>query len=142
MGDKELNQYTFLDVERFKFLEKQRGVKNSTINIWLRHIKAVFNYALQTGELQNPLVIKQFREIERPVREIPKSTITKLLKAASPEFRDLLLVAFNTGMRRGERFSLKCENIDFERGIITLYPHQTKVKNYATSQYQTSYSRY
>ena len=128
IGDKELNEYTFLDVERFKFLEKQKGVKNSTVNIWLRHIKAVFNYAVNTGELKNPILVKQFRELERPVREIPKSTITKLLNTADEKFRDLLLVAFNTGMRRGELFYLKCENIDFEKGIITLYPEQTKVK--------------
>ena len=128
IGDKQLKDYTFLDVEKFKFLEKQRGVKNSTVNIWLRHIKAVFNYAINTGEIENPLVIKQFREIERPVREIPKSVITRLLNTADKKFEDLLVVAFNTGMRRGELFSLKCENIDFEKGLITLYPYQTKVK--------------
>jgi integrase len=128
IGDKEMKDYTFLDIERYKFMEAQRGVKTTTINIWLRHIKAVFNYALQTGEMENKIIIKQFRVIERPVREIPKSTITKLLNAASEDFRDLLIVAFNTGMRRGELYSLKCENVDFEKGIIILYPHQTKVK--------------
>jgi len=128
VGDKELSDYTFLDVEKFKLMEKEKGVKNTTINIWLRHIKAIFNYALTTGEIQNPLIIKQFREIERPVREIPKSTITKLLKAADEGYKDLLIVAFNTGMRRGEIFSLKVENIDFEKGLITLMPQQTKVK--------------
>jgi len=128
VGDKELSDYTFLDVEKFKLMEKEKGVKNATINIWLRHIKAVFNYALTTGEIQNPLIIKQFREIERPVREIPKSTITKLLNTADEKYRDLLVVAFNTGMRRGEIFSLRVENIDFEKGLITLMPQQTKVK--------------
>ncbi len=127
-GDKDLSQYTTFDVEKFKLLEKNKGVRATTINIWLRHIKAVFNYAYHTGEIKNQILIKQFRVLEKPVREIPKSTITKLINAADPQYRDLLIVAFNTGMRRGELFSLKCENIDFEAGLITLMPHQTKVK--------------
>ena len=128
VGDKELKDYTFIDVEAFKLHERQRGVKATTINIWLRHLRAVFNYALQTGEIQNKLQIKMFKILERPVREIPKSTITRLLNAADEDFRSLLVVAFNTGMRRGELFSLRCSDINFETGIITLSPYQTKSK--------------
>lgn len=45
--------------------------------------------------------------------------INLLIKAARPDwFRDMVIIAFRTGMRRGELLALKWEDIDFDLGYL------------------------
>ena len=44
----------------------------------------------------------------------------RLIEAAGPAFRPVLIVALGTGMRRGEILALKWTDLDLVRGVITV----------------------
>jgi len=48
------------------------------------------------------------------------------MNAASPHLKPILLLAYHTGMRKGEILNLKWEQVDLEDGWINLKPEQTK----------------
>ncbi len=50
----------------------------------------------------------------------------KLLNAASPMLRSMIIAALDTGMRRGEMLALRFADIDFDRQLITLRGSTTK----------------
>jgi integrase len=41
----------------------------------------------------------------------------KILSFAPPHLRSLMIVALDTGMRRGEMLALRFQDIDFDRGL-------------------------
>ena len=55
------------------------------------------------------------------LRFLEKEEITKLVANCNPPIKPIVMVALNTGMRKGEIMGLKWRHIDFKRGIIHLY---------------------
>ncbi len=55
------------------------------------------------------------------LRFLEKEEIVRLLPNCNEYLRPIIVVALNTGMRRGEIFHLKWHDIDFKRDIIYLY---------------------
>ncbi len=49
-----------------------------------------------------------------------------LLEVAAPHLKGILIVAYNTGMRRGEILGLQWSNMDEDAGIIRLEKDETK----------------
>lgn len=52
----------------------------------------------------------------------------RLFAAAEEAIRPILLVAFDTGMRKQELLSLRWEQVDLEAGTVTLAPEDTKTE--------------
>ncbi|MFA4888311.1 MAG: tyrosine-type recombinase/integrase [Candidatus Omnitrophota bacterium] len=120
-----LYEITPMLVEKFK-AERAKEVSPATVNRALACLKCMFNRAIEWGKAEiNPVMkVKLFRENNKRIRYLEKEEIKKLLDNCCEHLRSIVIVALNTGMRKGEILNLKWRDIDFKRDIIYLY--QTK----------------
>ncbi|MBF0196377.1 MAG: site-specific integrase [Planctomycetes bacterium] len=105
-------------------------VSPSRINKKVGFLKSLMNYACKVGYIAlNPL-----RNIDKvPVRHKEKRAllsweIEEILTVANevdPGMHKILIMLFNTGMRRNEAITLEWENIDFTKSMVRIYdkPH-------------------
>jgi integrase len=71
--------------------------------------------------IENPVIeLKRLREDNARTRFLDHNEIERLLGAAKPDLRPIIITALHTGMRRGEIFDLTWQNVDFRNRIITV----------------------
>lgn len=117
-----LYEVTPLLVERFK-TERSKHVSPATTNRALMRLKAIFNKAIAWKKYSgdNPVrEVKFFKEDNSRLRYLEKEEIVKLLSKCHGRLKAIVIVALNTGMRRGEILNLKWYDVDFRRNIIYL----------------------
>lgn len=116
-----LYQITPLAVEKFK-LEEAKKVSPATVNRTLTCLKCMLNKAVEWDKLDgNPIkTVRLFKENNRRLRYLEKEEITKLLNNCDGYLKAIVIVALNTGMRRGEILNLKWNDVDFKQDIIYL----------------------
>lgn len=124
---KYLQDITTLEIDKFK-TKKIEEVKPATVNRRLAFLKSMFNKAIEWGmATENPAKkVKLLKENNKRFRYLEKEEITKLLDNSEGYVKNVILVAINTGMRRGEILKLKWHDVDFNRG--TIHIHDTKSK--------------
>jgi integrase len=61
-----------------------------------------------------------YRIEQKIMRVLSQDEEQKLIDAAAPHFKPLIIVAINTGMRRGELLALQWEQVDLPSGTITI----------------------
>lgn len=121
-------QYIYKEIE----IEKTRA--NSTINRHIEMLSKMFNLCIDNGLITfNPCrSVKQLREENFKIRFLTIEEEKELFKAIEAPHTDaagnitypyihlkpLVVCALQTGMRRGEIFSLKWSQIDFNNGFI------------------------
>lgn len=117
--DKFLLEITPMAVEQYKN-ERRQVVAPATVNREVACLKCILNKAVEWNKIKdNPIRnIKLFRENNSRVRFLEKEEIAKLLANSSKHLRPLLVVAFNTGMRKSEIFHLKWHDCNFAKGFI------------------------
>ena len=121
-GDKLPEEYRPLDAQIFiKKLEE--GRTPTTVNMYVRGIKAFFNWCIESEILE----VSPFRRIrskkEKPAthRAYEDAEIAKLIRhAPSDRWRLIIALAATTGLRRGEILNLTVDEIDYHLGVITL----------------------
>ncbi|GEM_PF-5729311 len=115
-------------INRFKAYMKERNpkIKKEAIDVYLRFLKAYFNYLINEYKLlvNNPVIGK-----------IPKSqkgkrltfsdeqivALYNILKNNNPTIFNSFYISLHTGFRLNEVINLEWKNIDFEKGTIELY---------------------
>lgn len=113
--DKYLTEITTHQIEKYKAIRLDQGVRESTVNRDLAIMRKMLNLAIDWNYLkQNPVrKVKFFSEKdnlkERILTEVEE---IRLLETSSKHLRSILIVALNTGMRRGEILNLKWSQID------------------------------
>ena len=124
-GGKCLHEITSLDIEKFK-TSRIKEVKPATVNRALAVLKSMFNKAIAWGKADsNPFkAVKLFKENNQRLRFLEREDIPKLLANCCPHLKPIVILALNTGMRKGEILGLKWHDIDFKRDTIHL--HDTK----------------
>jgi len=58
-------------------------------------------------------------------RALTPDEMKKLIEAASPNFKPILLIAILTGLRKSDIFNLKWEDIDLDKGRISIVEQKT-----------------
>ena len=119
---KYLYEITLLDIERFKSV-RAKEVSPSTVNRALAVLKSMFNRAILWGKAENNPCkgIKMLKVNNQRLRFLEKEEIDKLLANCCEHLKPIVIVALNTGMRKGEILGLKWHDIDIKRNIIHLY---------------------
>lgn len=117
-----LSEITVLDIEKFKAL-RAREVMPATTNRELAVLRSMLNRAIEWGKLQhNPCkAVKLFKTNNQRLRFLEREEIDRLLSNCAEHLRPMVLLALNTGMRKGEILNLKWHDVDFSRDIIYLY---------------------
>lgn len=124
IGREEPAELAALDVDRFR-LKIQKAGKNTMAARVLELLRRSINYGVKKGLIQ-PLKFK----IEIPklnnqtTEDLDPEQLFNLIKTLDEDpdqtAANVMKLALFTGMRRGEIFKLKWEDIDFRRGFITL----------------------
>ncbi len=114
------------DVEKFKlWLKTEKGYSNSTINKYRAALSKRFNLGISNKLIkENPVTeASAFKEDNYKVRYLTKEEEDRLYKKIdelNPHIKPLVTTALKTGMRRGEIFHLKWDNIDFDYNFIEI----------------------
>jgi len=129
-GGKHLSDITPHLIEKFR-QQRLKNVKASTVNRNLACLSSVFNKARTWNRFSgdNPLThvkklkVQAFRE-----RFLEQCEVLKLIDACEGYLKTIVIIAVNTGMRRGEILSLKWSDIDFDRSILYLLNTKNRKK--------------
>jgi len=92
-------------IESFK-IQRKKHVKPASINRELACLKHMYNMAIQWGYAEdNPMKnVKLFKENNERLRYLSKEEEGALIEASAPHLRPIVIVALNTGVRKGEIF--------------------------------------
>lgn len=111
-------------LEQYKGWLLKTDRRKTTANIYLRSIKTVVAWAVETKKLieQNPVEnVRELRVTRNPVRNYDEYQVERMLKyAPSIQWQGIILVGYTTGLRRGEILNLTWENI--RQGFIYVEP--------------------
>lgn len=122
---RDLNQSLIRKYRQDRHAEKQL-LKPATVNRDLSVVRRLCNWAVEEGiVLANPLGrlrMERERRTKRPVMSVREE---RLLMAHAPEhLRRVILCALDTGMRRGEIFGQRWDDVDFDNRLL----HVTRSK--------------
>jgi len=109
-------------------LRNGKPISKATVNREIACLKRIINKAVEWGKASNNPIsrIKMFHEGERKLRFFSEAELEKLIAYAPESLKAIIIVAFLTGMRKGELISLTWKNINFDLGLI--YVEHTKSK--------------
>ncbi|MFA5166974.1 MAG: tyrosine-type recombinase/integrase [Candidatus Omnitrophota bacterium] len=137
-GNKFLHEITPHDIERYKSErlsskkgsykkdkspeDKPRSISPATVNREMSWLRGLFNRAIDWGKVEhNPLKkVKFFKENNQRTRYLEKEEIISLLEHCDSDLRAVVILAINTGMRKGEIQNLKWNDIDIAKGTIRI----------------------
>ena len=105
-------------------------MKGSSINRELAVLKKALNLAIEWNfDIQkNPVQKSKFFDESKYQRNriLTKDEVERLLNAAAPHLRSILICALNAGMRYNEILTLKWDDVDFNDGKITVKADNSK----------------
>lgn len=127
---KTLRQMTPPLIEEFKQWLLAKPTKNgtprslATVNNHLRVLSKILSLAVDADLIDsNPcLRVRKFKPNNRRLRVLSDEEEVALLTTLEGNnlVRSIVIVALNTGLRRGEIFSLKWPDVDFQRGRLII----------------------
>lgn len=131
---KYLHEIVQRDVEKFvdwrlqhKHPRTNKPIVANTVNKDLGILRNMFNKAIEWEYFggRNPVQGFKFLPVDnRRTRFLEKEEIKRLLDNCEGHLKDIVEFALNTGMRKGEIFNLKWNNVDMNHGLIHIL--QTK----------------
>lgn len=126
LPNKRINEYTQSDIQRFYKRLTAQGKSSQTLHKTHYFLKMVFDKALQEELIEkSPMMF-----IKTPKKENIKSGINSLTMDGAKDFISLIsalppsavrmatILAFYTGMRRGECCGLRWSDVDFDKKVI------------------------
>jgi integrase len=135
-GDFDLSRITTKMIEKYK-MQRLEAVMPSTLNRELNTVKNMLSKAVEWGYLrESPAkATKWIKTSKGAVRFLSREEADGFLEVCKESqnlhFHAIVVLAFNTGMRRGEILRLRWEDVDFRRSRIQVVSRQEgHTKNY------------
>lgn len=121
------------DIRAYIEARKSDGAAQGTINREIGLFSSAINYARNEWDwdIPNPVMGKRLREPEGRTRWLTQEEAALLIKAAQTDPRathlpDLIRLAVNTGMRKGEMLGLNWQRVDLKANLVHLGAEHTK----------------
>ncbi len=132
-GEFQLNEIRQVDLEEYQERRKKQNRADATIDMEIKYAQTAVTKAFDNDMIDGHC-LKAFRRTKRLLEKgsnARKIVVTiyqylKLIKVASPHYRAVLIIAFNTGMRLGEIKALRWSYIDKKAMMIRLPKKVTK----------------
>lgn len=127
IGGKRLDDVTPEDVEAAK-AEWLRGLKPQTVKNRMSFLRRIFTLANQRGIVAgNPVTVAGMPPADPPrLRWLSEDEERELRKHLGAEDFELVELGYHTGLRRGELFGLRRENVDLARRTLSLVVGRSK----------------
>jgi integrase len=110
--------------------DRQKGkpqLSETTLNRDVEALRHLLYWAVDEGFLTtNPLArihLPKQRRKPRPIMSLAEEA--KILAAAAPHLRPIIIAALDTGMRRGELLAQRWEHVDFNRSVLLVTHSKT-----------------
>ena len=115
-----LSQISFQLIEEYK-QKRSEAVKPLTVNVELKVLKALYNFAIKCRcARENPVSkVSFYREVEKKPRFLQNEEIKELLDNSNGLY-PVLYTFLKTGLRKSELINLKWKDIDFKRKYLTI----------------------
>jgi integrase len=124
LGNKQPHEIVRLDVDRIR-ISLSKKLKPQSVKHVLALLKRVVNFGVRrqlckglSFQIEVPKVDNQKTEDLTP--EQMKRLLAAISESTDIQAASIMKLALFTGMRRGEIFHLKWDDIDFERGFISI----------------------
>lgn len=144
IGSKKLKAIKGLDLDRCYLDLIESGLSPNTVSKLHNVIRQAFKYAAKNGIIAvNPaLAVSTIRK--KPFRptiytDEQFNTLMDAVKGTKDELP--ILLAGGLGLRRGEVFGLRWEDIDFDKGLISIKETQVRYDKYVTKAPKTETSQ-
>jgi integrase len=140
LGRKKAAKLTLADIDHYRTKRfSENGARGkppapATVDREIEILKRILNYAVKCGRISaNPVAgAKLLRKPNVRTTVIDEDTFEKLVDAAAAHLRPILVVAFDTGMRRNEILRLRWNQVDLRSGVIRLEVTDTKTEQART----------
>jgi integrase len=134
-GEKLVGEIKPTDLESYQTYREKQKASPATIDMELVIAKTMVNKAFD-NDLVSGRTIKAFKSIKRKLKRgsnarerlLSIDEYVKLLDVAPNHLKTILIIAMNTGLRKGEILNLRWLNIDLDKGFIKLSSLETKEK--------------
>jgi integrase len=121
------------DLEEYQIERKEQGVADATVDYEIKVSQAAVNKAFDNDKVDGAC-LKPFRRTKRLLKfganarneKVTVEQYLKLLDYVPSYYRPVLIIAYNTGMRKGEIKHLKWSYIDWNNMMIRLPKEVTK----------------
>ncbi|PKO01659.1 MAG: hypothetical protein CVU43_11785 [Chloroflexi bacterium HGW-Chloroflexi-5] len=135
---KRLNQISSLDLERLKNNLFKGGLAAGSVKHCLMLFRQILNKSIAWNMYkgQNPI-----KDVKLPVLQNQRERflsheeadilLNELKKVSSSQLHDMALLSLQCGLRAGEIFNLKGQDLDFENGIINIADPKNKERRKA-----------
>jgi integrase len=106
---------------------KEKQLTETTLNRDVEVLRHLLYWAMDEGFLTaNPLArIRLPKQRPKPKAILTLTEEAKLLGAAAPHLRLLIIAALDSGMRRGELLTQRLEHVDFDRRVLQVTHSKT-----------------
>lgn len=137
LGVKRLNEITAFDLEKLKSNLTKKELSPATVKHCLVLIRQIYNKGFQWGHYKGPNPIKGVKmptlsnKRERFLSHEEADILLNELKAVSQSVHDQALLALHWGLRAGEIFNLRGQDLDFQNGIIRIMDPKNKASRTA-----------
>jgi integrase len=111
-GRARLNCIGPYEVEQYKALKLREGLNPKTINNHLTTLRKLLSLAAEWGELDQIPRVKWLKTAEPPIDFLAFEEADRLEAGADPDWRAMIVVALNTGLRLGELCGLQWDCVD------------------------------
>jgi integrase len=121
------------DLQKYQKAREGQGAADATIDMEISIAQTMVTNAFDNDKVDGR-ALKAFRSVKRKLKagaNARKGILTtgeylRLLDKAQSHLKPILIIAFNTAMRRGEILGLKWSNIDADGNFIRLSEDMTK----------------
>lgn len=121
LGKVKLQKLTAQHLDRLYAQKLEEGLHPTTVTAIHNMLHTALDKAMRLGLLARNVceLVSPPRAVHREIKPLTLEQIHKLLEAAKGHSLETLFVlAVTTGMRRGELFGLKWQDIDFAKGVL------------------------
>jgi len=127
LGDIPLKKMDEVAINRLGVALTEKGLTQATLNRYRSHIRRLLNVAHRKWrEIGRVPYIQNTKEVPKRFKVYTAEEEKLILSMPNPEFVDLAVILFDTGLRLGEALRLTKGEVDFTTNLITVWSDATK----------------